>query len=300
MPASKPLHEASSWSAADVRRLEVRASHLVTSLFAGAYRSVFRGRGIEFEEVREYQPGDDIRSIDWNVTARSGRPFVKRFIEEREMTVMILLDQSASLDCSTPRRAKSSQAAEICALLSFAAVRSNDRVGLISFTDRIESYIPPGKGSRHAQRLIAALVQAPGGNGTDLAAALSYLERVQRRRAVLFLVSDFIAADFRLPLAAVSRRFEVIAISVSDSMDDELAAVGLIHVVDPETGARHLVDAGAAQVRESYRKHAAIRRGKLSQDFADAGVEHLSVDSGVAPVEALGRFFHSRRRRLSR
>ena len=300
MPASKPLDAASSWSAADVRRLEVRASHLVTSIFAGAYQSVFRGRGIEFEEVREYQPGDDIRTIDWNVTARSGRPFVKRFIEEREMTVMILLDQSASLDCSTLRRAKSSQAAEICALLSFAAVRSNDRVGLISFTDRIESYIPPAKGARHAQRLIAALVQSPEGHGTDLAAALSYLERVQRRRAVLFLVSDFLAADFRLPLAAVCRRFEVIAVTPTDTIDEDLPAIGLVRVVDPETGTRHLVDAGAPEVREGYRKHAAMRRGVLAQVFADAGVEHLAVDSGVPPVEALGRFFDSRRRRLSR
>lgn len=299
MPASKPLDAASSWSAADVRRLEVRASHLVTSIFAGAYRSVFRGRGIEFEEVREYQPGDDIRTIDWNVTARSGRPFVKRFIEEREMTVMILLDQSASLDCRTRRRAKRSQAAEICALLSFAAIRSNDRVGLISFTDRIESYIPPAKGSRHARRLIAALAQSPQGRGTDLAAALSYLERVQRRRAVLFLVSDFLAADFRLPLAAVSRRFEVIAVSLTDTIDEELPAIGLVRVVDPETGARHLVDAGAAAVRESYRKHAEMRRTALAQVFADAGVEHLIVDGSIPPVESLGRFFDCRRRRLS-
>lgn len=300
MARSEQPREVSSWSAADVRRLEMLSSHLVTSIFAGAYRSVFRGRGIEFEEVREYQPGDDIRSIDWNVTARCGRPFVKRFVEEREMTVMILLDQSASLDCRTPRRAKSSLAAEICALLAFVAVRSNDRVGLITFTDRIERYIPPAKGSRHAQRLVAALLQSPGGQGTDVAAALGYLERVQRRGSLLFVVSDFLAADFRLPLAAVARHYEVIAVSVADSSDDQLPAVGLLRVADPESGTRHLVDTAAAEVRERYRQHAVTRRGQLNQVFADTGVEHLIVDSVVPPLQALGRFFHSRRQRLSR
>jgi uncharacterized protein (DUF58 family) len=300
MSRDEQPREVSSWSAADVRRLEMLSSHLVTSIFAGAYRSVFRGRGIEFEEVREYQPGDDIRSIDWNVTARCGRPFVKRFVEEREMTVMILLDQSASLDCRAPRRAKSSLAAEICALLAFVAVRSNDRVGLITFTDRIESYIPPAKGSRHAQRLVAALLQAPGGQGTDLAAALRYLERVQRRGSLLFVVSDFLAADFRLPLAAVARHYEVIAVSLTDASDDQLPAVGLLRVTDPESGNRHLVDTAAAEVRERYRLLAATRRSQLKQVLADTGVEHLIVDSAVPPLQALGRFFHSRRQRLSR
>jgi len=300
MPRSEQPRDASSWSAADVRRLEMLSSHLVTSIFAGAYRSVFRGRGIEFEEVREYQPGDDIRSIDWNVTARCGRPFVKRFVEEREMTVMILLDQSASLACRTPRRAKSSLAAEICALLAFAAVRSNDRVGLITFTDRIERYVPPAKGSRHAQRVVAALLQAPGGQGTDLAAALGYLERVQRRGSLVFVVSDFLAADFRLPLAAVARHYEVIAVSLTDSSDEQLPAVGLLRVSDPERGTRHLVDTAAAELRERYRQLAATRRGQISQVLADTGVEHLIVDSAVPPLQALGRFFHGRRQRLSR
>lgn len=300
MPLSERQLEPSSWSAADVRRLQILSSRLVTSIFAGDYQSVFRGRGIEFEEVREYQPGDDIRSIDWNVTARSGHPFVKQFIEEREMTVMILLDQSPSLDCVAPRRRKSWAAAEICALLSFAAARSNDRVGLMTFTDRIERYIPPAKGSRHVQRLIAELQQSPEGQGTDLAGALKFMERVQRRGAILFLISDFLSGDFRLPLTAATRRHDVVAVSVTDKSDDQLPAVGLVWVTDPETGARRLIDAGAVKVREAYWNHAEIRRANLSHVFAEAGVDHLVVDADASPVQVLTRYFRSRRQRLSR
>lgn len=300
MPGGEQHGKPASWSAAEVRRLELLSSRSVTSIFAGDYRSVFRGRGIAFEEVREYQAGDDIRSIDWNVSARCGRPFVKQFAEEREMTVIIVLDQSPSLDGCTPVVAKRWVAAEVCALLVFAAVRSSDRVGLITFTDRIERYIAPGKGSRHAQRVIAALLAPPDGNGTDLAAALSYLQRVQRRGSMLFVVSDFLAADFRLPLAAASQRHEVVAVSLHDATDDRLPAAGLLRIVDAETGERRLIDASAAKVQDAYRKHAEIRGKRLRAILADAGVEHLPVDTGVPPIQALTRFFHSRRQRLSR
>jgi len=290
-----------AWAAADIRRLKIVSSRLVTSIFAGEYRSAFRGRGIEFEEVREYQPGDDIRNIDWNVTARAGRPFVKQYVEEREMTVMILLDLSSSLDCASPRGSKSRQAAEIAALLAFAATRSNDRVGLMTFSDRIERYIPPAKGARQAFRLVAELQrQAPSGQGTDLAGALNYLERVQRRGAIVFLISDFLAEDFHLPLAAATRRHDVVAISVVDPLDDELPAVGLLQVADAETGARRLIDSSDGAVRTAYRNLAASRRAEIGQVLANAGAEHLEIAAGASPAKALARFFHGRRWRPGR
>jgi uncharacterized protein (DUF58 family) len=300
-PGQKP-HDAALpaervWSGADIRRLQIHSSRLVTGVFAGAYRSVFRGRGIEFEEVREYQPGDDVRSIDWNVTARAGRPYVKQFVEEREMTVMLLLDRSASLDCPTPRGPKSRTAAEVCALLAFAAARSNDRVGIVTCTDRIEQFIPPAKGARHAQRIIAALVsRQPAGQGTDLPGALDYLDRVTRRGATLCLVSDFQSVNFRTQLAAVARRHDVVALVITDPDDRELPDAGLLQVRDPETGDRHLIDTGAAQVRRAYRQESAARRDELLRGFAAAGVRYLEVDTAQAPLYPLIRFFQARQR----
>ncbi len=299
IPRDPPLRPA-SWSAADIHRLQILSSRLVTSIFAGEYRSVFRGRGIEFEEVREYQPGDDIRSIDWNVTARAGRPFIKQFVEEREMTVMILLDQSPSMACPTARGGKNRLAAEIAALLIFAATRSHDRVGLLGFTDRIERYLPPAKGLRHAQRLLAEALRPPIGQGTDLAGALNYLERVQRRGSILFLISDFLSADFRLPLTAAARRHDLVAVSVHDAADAELPVTGRVRAGDAETGARRLFDAGDARVRQAYREHAARRQARLKDALAAAGVEHLAVGTDVSPVQALTRFFLGRQRRLYR
>ena len=287
----------SSWLDSEIRRLRIRSSRLVTSIFAGEYRTAFRGRGIEFEEVREYQPGDDIRSIDWNVTARSGRPFVKQFVEEREMTVMILLDQSASLAGSTPRGTKSQVAVEICALLALAAARSNDRVGLMTFTDRIERYLAPAKGPRHAQRLMAELQRSPGGQGTDLAAALTYLQRVQRRASILIIVSDFLSADFRLPLLAAAKRHDVLAVSVTDPVDADLPDLGLLRVVDAETGRCRLIDTGDGKVRAAYREHAARRQTDVARLFDAAGLEHLVVGSDTSPVQVLTRFFTDRQRR---
>jgi len=286
-----------SWSAAEVRRLRVLSSRLVTGSFAGEYRSVFRGRGIEFEEVREYQPGDDIRSIDWNVTARTGRPYVKQFVEEREMTVLLLLDRSASLDCPGPRGPKSGVAAEVCALLAFAAARSNDRVGLLTCTEQVEQFIPPGKGVRQAERIVASLFSRhPAGRGTDLSGALDYLNRVSRRGATLCIVSDFQSGDFRSQLAAAARRHDVVAVLISDQHDRELPEVGLLQVVDPESGSRRLIDAGSPGVREQYRLEAAARRDGLLRGFAAAGVHCLELSTGAPPIHSLARFFHSRQR----
>jgi uncharacterized protein (DUF58 family) len=290
-----------AWPAADIRRLRIRSSHLVTSLFAGEYRSVFRGRGIEFESMREYQPGDDIRDIDWNVTARSGRPYVKQYVEERERTVMLLLDLSPSLTSDSPRGPKHNQAAEACALLAFAAARSNDKVGLLTFTDRVEHYLPPRKGTRHAQRLVAQILTAfPKGHGTDLTLALDHLQRVQRRNAIVFLVSDFQAPDFRLALTAAARRHEVVAVSLNDPLDAQLPSLGVLDVLDPENGTRRLVDSRSSGVRLAYAKSWAESRARLKETFAAAGIEHLALATDSPAVLSLTRFFLDRQRRMSR
>jgi uncharacterized protein (DUF58 family) len=290
-----------TWPKAELRRLEILSSRLVTSIFAGDYRSVFRGRGIEFEEVREYQPGDDIRGIDWNVTARSGRPYVKHYVEEREMTVMLALDRSASMRCASNRPNKQQVAAEVCALLAFAAARSNDRVGLLCFSDRVEQYLPPAKGSRHAQRLIAEVLRdSPNSGGTDLAKALDYLGRVQRRGSILFLVSDFLSGDFRFPLAAASRLHDVVAVTIVDGLDDALPDVGLLEVTDAEGSGRRLLDTGDVRVRRTYREHAERRREALSQTLAATGVEQLVLATASSTVQALTGFFHRRQRRQMR
>jgi len=287
----------SGWSRGEIRRLQILSARLVTGIFAGHYQSVFRGRGIEFEEVREYQPGDDVRTIDWNVTARTGRPFVKRFVEEREMTVILLLDLSPSLMCPTPRGTKARTAAEVCALISFAAARSNDRLGLLTCTDRVERFIPPGKGARHAERIVAAITSGrPAGSGTDLAGALEHLDRVARRAATLCIVSDFRCGDFRSALCAASRRHDVVAVMVTDDYDLELPEVGLLQVADPETGSRHLIDAGSPRVRQAYAAGAVARRAEVRGIFASAGVTSLEVKTGVPAVHALARFFTARHR----
>ena len=297
----QPPWRQSAWSKDPGRRLRIMSERRVTSIFAGAYKSVFRGRGIEFEELCDYQPGDDIRCIDWNVTARTGRPCVKRFIEEREMTVMLLLDHSASLECPAPRGAKSRVAVELCALLAFAAVRSNDRVGLITFSKDVERYIPPGKGKRHAQRLISELVgQQAGSGGTNLAGALDYLQRVARRPVILFVISDFLNTGYHASLTAVARRHDVVAVAITDPHDRQLPEVGLLWVTDAENGRRQLVDTGSALIRQLFASHAARRWDELNRMVASAGAELLEVSTVTPPVQALSRFFQLRQHRRRR
>ena len=197
-----------------IRRIEITTSKLVTDFLSGQYESVFKGRGIEFDEVREYQPGDEIRTIDWNVTARMGHPFVKKFVEERQLTVMILLDASSSSSFGTTKRYKKELAAEVSAVLAFAAIQNNDRIGLIIFTDRIEKFVPPRKGLHHVLRVVReALYFTPKGKGTDIGAALRYLDSVVKRRAVTFIISDFLAKDFKKPLSIANKRHDVVAIT---------------------------------------------------------------------------------------
>lgn len=285
-----------------MRRLQILSPRLVNSRFAGEYRSVFRGRGIEFEEVREYQPGDDIRNIDWNVTARTGRPFIKQFIEEREMTVILVLDRSASLQSASSQGSKARLGAEVCALLAFAAARSHDRVGLLKFSDHIEQYIPPAKGVRHVRRLVAEIRKPPETSNatTDLAGALRFLERVQRHGCILFLVSDFITTGYQSALTIASRRNDVVAVALSDPIDFELPDVGLVRMRDAESGYRRLVDSSNATVRQGYREHAAALRTALRSGLAGAGADLVEIGTADSPARALMHFFLERQLRLNR
>lgn len=258
--------------ARQVRLLEISTRHSVTEVFAGEYSSAFKGRGMEFADVREYQPGDEIRTIDWNVTARAGKPFVKRFTEERELTVVLAVDLSASGTFSTARRTVRQMAVEASAVLGFAATRKGDRVGLLLFTDRVELYIPPKKGGRHALRLIRELLAfEPTHTRTDFSAAADHLARVLHRRSVVFLVSDFAVDPPQRALSLLSPRHDVIAVRVTDPRARSLPSAGMIEVVDPESGTHRVIDTSSPAVRAAYeaanQRHeedllAAIRRSK--------------------------------------
>src|SRR5712692_9850753 len=249
-----------------VRRLQLRARRAVEDILGGEYHSVFRGTGMAFEEVREYQPGDDIRTIDWNVTARMGHPFIKRFIEERELTVMLLVDCSGSQQFGTQVQQKKEVIAELAAVLAFSAINNNDKVGLIAFTDRIERFVPPRKGSRHVLRLIRdVLFFQPTHRGTALHEALDYLNRILRRRSIVFLLSDFLDQGFEYALKRTARHHDLIAIRISDPREEELPAVGLLELEDAETGQRLLVDTGSRQVRAAYAAAAVARREAIRQ-----------------------------------
>src|SRR4051812_22024413 len=233
-----------------VKLLELRTRGMVNSLFTGEYRSVFKGQGMEFAEVREYQPGDEVRSIDWNVTARMGRPFVKRYIEERELTVMLAVDLSGSERFGTKGRFKSELASELAAVLAMSAIRNNDRVGALLFTDRIEHVVPPRKGRRHALRLMRdLLVFEPEGTRTDLAAALEYVGRMLAHKAIIFVVSDFQATELEQPLKLLAQRHDVVAVTVDDPAEHDLPDIGLARFVDPETGQTLDVDTSDPEVR---------------------------------------------------
>src|SRR6202165_1670653 len=226
-----------------IRRLQLRARRAVEDMLGGEYHSVFKGAGVAFEEVREYQPGDDIRAIDWNVTARMGHPFIKRFIEERELTVLLVVDESGSQQFGTRLQQKREVAAELAAVLAFSAISNNDRVGLVQFTDRVERFVPPRKGTRHVLRLIRdVLFFQPQRRGTSLREGLDYLNRVLHRRAIIFLLSDFLDRDFEGALKRTGRRHDLIAVRISDPREEELPAVGLLELEDAETGERLLLD----------------------------------------------------------
>ncbi len=287
-----------------VRRIELRTRGLVASRFSGEYHSVFKGQGIEFVEVREYVPGDDVRAIDWNVSARTGGTFVKKYVEERELTVLLAVDLSGSQAWGTRGRFKAEMVAEVAATLALSAVRNNDRVGLLVFTDRVEELVPPRKGRTHVLRILRDLLAfRPVGRGTDLAGSLSYATRLLRSRSIVFLVSDFVtddlaALDRALTLAAA--RHDVIPVVLTDPADAELPDAGLLRVVDPETGAAVYVDTGSEAVRERYAAAVEEERMTLRRVFRRLGLDEIELSTAGDVSKAVLSFFRRRERRLRR
>ena len=289
-----------------VRRIEITTSRLVTDVFAGQYHSVFKGRGMEFDEVREYQFGDDVRTIDWNVTARTGKPHVKKFVEERELTVMIMVDASQSCHFASVNQLKSRLAAEIAAILAFSAIRNNDKVGLIMFTDEIELFIPPRKGKSHVLRVIREVLYfSPKGKGTNLPKALEYLTRVMTRKTVTFVLSDFFEPasgktdpHFKKPMSMANKRHDIIAITLNDPLEKKLPDCGLIELHDAETGARIVTDTSNSKVRESYQRQALSRLEQRDRLFRSINVDHIDVDTEIPYEKALVTFFRQRQARI--
>ena len=282
-----------------VRRVEITTRGLVNEVFSGEYHSVFKGRGMDFAEVREYQYGDDIRSIDWNVTARTGHPFVKVFEEERELTVMLVVDVSASGDFGTRERMKGEVAVEICALLAFSAIKNNDKVALIIFSDRIEKFVPPRKGRAHVLRVLRELFyHRPEGRGTDIAGALEYLTHVVRRRAVAFLVSDFMSKGFEKPLSVAGRRHDLIAVRLGDRREESLPPVGYVEFEDAETGELFLVNTSDARFRAGFEERSAKARAGLERTLRRSRVDLIDIRTDESYVQPLMRFFKERERRF--
>ncbi len=282
-----------------VKRIELRTRNLVNTIFAGEYHSVFKGKGMAFAEVREYQPGDDVRTIDWNVTARMGDPFVKVFDEERELTVILMVDASASGDFGTVAQMKGEIGAEICALLAFSAIQNNDRVGLIIFTDEVELFIPPKKGKKHVLRVIRELLYfQPSGRSTNIDTALEYLNRVTYRRSVVFLVSDFFASDYEKALRVANRRHDLVAIALEDPREYDLPAIGIVELEDAETGEGIMVDFGDAAVRETFQKLTKKERDDREALFRRMGLDAVNISTQGAYHEPLMQFFRMRAKKI--
>jgi len=281
-----------------VRKIQIRTSHLVTDLFGGQYQSVFKGRGMEFAEVRQYLPGDEVRTIDWNVTARTGVPHVKRYTEERELTVMLLVDASASTHFGSVRQFKQELAAEIAALLAFSAISNNDKVGLVFFSDRIELALPPRKGTRHVLRVIREILNhVPRGIGTDIPLALDHLNKVTRRRCVTFLLSDFLASDLRPSLRVANRRHDLIAVVLEDPREMELPAMGMVALEDPETAETVIVDTSDPSLRAEFQRRQQGARADRDRFLRSLDIDVVNVRTDVPYTKPLLRFFRERERR---
>jgi uncharacterized protein (DUF58 family) len=281
-----------------VKLLELRTRGLVNSLFTGEYRSVFKGQGMEFSEVREYQPGDEVRSIDWNVTARMRKPYVKRYIEERELTVMLVVDLSGSERFGTRKRFKSELASELAAVLAMSAIRNNDRVGAVLFTDRIEHVVPPRKGRRHALRLMRdLLVYEPEGTGTDIAGALEYTGKMLAHKAIIFVVSDFQSPDLEQPLKLLAQRHDVVAVTVDDPSENELPNLGLARFVDPESGQTLDVDTSDPKVRAQFAAAVDAELTARRRLLRRLAIDEIPVHTDGGVVDPLIRFFRTRETR---
>ena len=278
-----------------VRRIELRTARLVDNVLAGGYHSAFKGRGMEFEEVRQYQIGDDVRTIDWNVSARFGETFVKLYREERELTVILLVDVSGSQHFGTHKQFKDELVAEICATLSISAIRNNDKVGLICFSDRIEAYIPPRKGTKHVLRVIRELLALePEGSGTNVAGALEFLNKVQKKRSIVFLVSDLQDRNWQRPLQIANRRHDVVAVRTDDTAEHELPNVGLLRIVDPETNRAKVIDTSSKKVRQAWKQLAAERTIAIEQTLRRCNVDEIHVQTGEPFTNVLRQFFRRR------
>ena len=283
-----------------LKKIEIFTSRLANDQLAGSYHSVFKGRGMAFSEVRQYQPGDDVRFIDWNVSARMNDTYVKVFTEEREMTVMLLVDLSASERFGSVEKPKIETVAEVAALLAFSAIKNNDRVGLILFTDRVERFVPPKKGRSHVMRVVTEILNAaPEGKGTDLGVALDLLGGIGKRRTVAFVISDFIADQYEKPLKVVSAKHDVIPIQIADPREDELADVGLALVEDLETGELVEVDTSASEIRAEYAREAQRQRAAREHLFRRLQLDHVSVSTARDFVRPLAELFRLRQRRLT-
>lgn len=281
-----------------LRRIEILTARTASAQLAGAYHSVFKGIGIAFSEVRQYQPGDDVRRIDWNVTARMRDAYLKLFVEEREMTVMLLVDASGSGRFGSREQTKREVAAEVAALLAFSAIKNNDRVGLIIFTDHVERFVPPKKGKKHVLRVVTEILTfEPRSRGTELRAGLDFLGRVARRRSVAFLVSDFLAEGYELPLRVAQRRHDLVPIVLTDPMEEALPELGIVTFEDAETGELVEFDTGGAG-RRRHAERMARARVEREQLFKRLKLDYVNVSTGAPYLDALMAFFRARARRL--
>jgi uncharacterized protein (DUF58 family) len=304
MPAETPKSTKTIMS--NMRQLEIRTRRMVNDSLAGEYHSVFKGRGMDFDEVREYSPGDEVRTIDWNVTARAGRPFVKKFTEERELTILLLVDISASGNFGSAAMSKRDLAAELASVLAFSAIRNSDKVGLLLYTDRIERYLPPRKGRRHVLRVVRDILHhTPEGRGTDSIKVLDVANHVLHRRAIVFLISDFQSpgdpeqtrTDLRRAMRQTNRRHDLIAVQVADAREKELPNVGVLALEDAETGEVIELDTASAAVRKRFAELAIERARRLVNDFRSEGVDTLELKTDSSYMPALQRFFKTRERR---
>jgi uncharacterized protein (DUF58 family) len=304
MPADTPKSSKAAMS--NMRQLEIRTRRMVNDSMAGAYHSVFKGRGMDFDEVREYSPGDEVRTIDWNVTARAGKTFVKKYTEERELTILLLVDISASGNFGSTALSKRDFAAELASVLAFSAIRNSDKVGLLLYTDRVERYLPPKKGRRHVLRVVRdILYHVPAGTGTDSVKALDVVNHVLHRRAVVFLISDFeapgdplaVRAALQRAMRQTNRRHDLIAVHVEDPHEKELPNIGILALEDAETGEVIELDTASSAVRQKFKEMSLERGRQLVSDFRSEGIDTLQLQTNASYIPALQRFFKTRERK---
>lgn len=278
-----------------IRKLEIQTKGIVNTLFGGEYQSAFKGRGMEFSEVRAYTYGDDIRQIDWNVTARTGEPFIKIFEEEREQTLMLCIDISQSGTFGSHSQSKMDLAIEICAVLAFSAIKNSDKVGMVLFSDHIEKVVPPKKGRTHVLRLIRELYTTkPTGTGTDIADALSYINRLLDRRAIVVLASDFKDEQFEKQLQITNQKHDLVSIIINDSLEDELPDMGIVALKDPETGTKRIIDTSSRKLRESYKERRKKQKAALKNRFLKMKIDAVEVYTNQSYIEPLMNFFKRR------